>query len=283
MSTGLVLAFALASPLQVVDDQGTTVRFAAPPARIVTLAPHLSELVHAAGAGLALVGRDSWSDHPAVVRRAADVGDAFRVDLERLAALRPDLVLAWGGGTPEATVARIRALGIAVAVLEPKSLEDPARHLELLGRLTGHAREAREAADRYRAALAALRERYGAARKVRVFYQVNERPLYTVNGTAPLGQMLALCGGENPFAELPVLAPVVSAEAVVAADPEVVISAEGEGGSVAALRRNWSRWPQLAAARRDAFVALDAALVTRPGPRLVEGAALVCAALDSVR
>jgi len=274
---------AVATSVPLVDDAGVSHRFSAPPARIVTLAPHLTELLFAAGAGATLVGRDAWSDQPPAARAAVDVGDAFRVDLERLAALRPDAVLAWGGGTPEATLARIRALGVPLLVLEPRTLDDPARHLELLGALTGHAASAARAAAEYRAALAALRLRYADARPVRAFYQVNEQPLYTVNGRAPLGQLIALCGGVNPFAGLPVLAPVVSEEAVIAADPEVVLTADGEGGSVASLRARWARWPALAATRRDAFVALDAGLVTRPGPRLPAAALALCTALDRVR
>ena len=267
----------------VVDDAGTRHRFAAPVARLVTLAPHLTELVFAAGAGSALVGRDSYSDFPPRAAAATDVGDAFRLDLERLAALRPEAVLAWGGGTPDAVRKRIAALGIPVMVLEPMTLDDPARQLELLGMLTGHAREAQAEARAYRARLAALRARYAHATPVRAFYQVNSQPLYTINGQQPIGQMLALCGGLNPFAALTALAPLVSEEAVVAADPETILTGAGEGGSVQGLRERWSRWPTLSAAKHDAFFALDASLVTRPGPRMVEGAERVCEALDQVR
>lgn len=285
---GILLAALLpvagaAAPLELRDDAGTLHRLERPAARIVTLAPHLSELVFASGAGPALVGRDSWSDHPLAARAAVDVGDAFRLDLERLVTLRPDIVLAWGGGTPPAAIAKLRELGLRVVVLRPDTLDDPARHLEMLGILTGHRDEATAAALRYRQALATLRTRAEGAGPLRVFYQVNEQPLYTVNGTAPLGQVITLCGGINPFAALAPLAPVVSEEAVVAADPQVILSASGEGGSVAALKARWGKWPKLAATRRGAFHALDADLVTRPGPRLPEGAAALCAALDAER
>ncbi len=281
--TSLTATMVGAAPIELRDDAGTQHRLERPATRVVALAPHLTELVFAAGAGTSLVGRDSWSDHPLGARAATDVGDAFRLDLERLIVLRPDLVLAWGGGTPQATIDKLRALRLRVVVLEPRSLDDPARHLELIGTLTGHAADAGLAARGYRAALAALRARYAQATPLRVFYQVNEQPLYTVNGHAPLGQVIALCGGVNPFAALDALAPVVSEEAVIAADPQLIMSAAGEGGSVAALRARWGRWSALAATRRGAFVALDADLVTRPGPRLPEGAAAVCAALEAER
>ena len=279
----LVTGTLAASPLELRDDAGTLHRLERPAARIVALAPHLSELVFAAGAGSALVGRDSWSDHPLAARAATDVGDAFRLDFERLVTLRPDLVLAWGGGTPPTTIEKLRELKLRVVVLKPRTLDDPARHLELIGVLTGHGTEAAAAALRYRDALVKLRVRQAGAVPLRVFYQVNQQPLYTVNGRAPLGQIIALCGGLNPFAELGPLAPVVSEEAVIAADPEVILSAAGEGGSVASLRARWGRWPGMVATRRNAFHALDADLVTRPGPRLPEGASVLCAALDAER
>jgi iron complex transport system substrate-binding protein len=272
-----------AAALELRDDAGTLHRLEQPATRIVALAPHLSELVFAAGVGTALVGRDSWSDHPAAARAATDVGDAFRLDLERLVTLKPDLVLAWGGGTPAATITKLRELGLRVVVLRPTTLDDPARHMEMIGALAGRRYEAEVAARAYRAALATLRSRQSGATSLRVFYQVNEQPLYTVNGQSPLGQIITLCGGLNPFAALAPLAPVVSEEAVIAADPQVILSASGEGGSVAALRARWGKWPKLAATRSGAFHALDANLVTRPGPRLPEGAAAVCAVLDAER
>jgi len=279
----LAAAGSAAAPLELRDDAGTLHRLERPAVRVVALAPHLSELVFAAGAGAALVGRDSWSDHPPAARAATDVGDAFRLDLERVVTLQPDLVLAWGGGTPPATIAKLRELHLRVVVLRPRTLDDPARHLEMIGTLTGHPSEGAAAALRYRNALNALRAHEAGAKPLRVFYQVNEQPLYTVNGRAPLGQIIALCAGLNPFGELGPLAPVVSEEAVIAADPQVILSAAGEGGSVAALRKRWGRWPALSATKHGAFYALDADLVARPGPRLPEGAAAVCKALDAER
>lgn len=276
-------AAATAAEVVVTDDAGATHRFAAPVARMVTLAPHLTELAWAVGAGATVVGRDSWSDHPAAARAVPSVGDAFRLDLERVVATRPQAVLAWGGGTPAAVVEKVRALGIPVVLLEPRTLDDPARHLELVGALTGHGAEAAAAARAYRERLAALRAAHSGATKVRVFYQVSEQPLYTVNGRQPIGLMLELCGGLNPFAALGALAPVVGEEAVVAADPELILTHAGEGGSAAALAARWGRWPGLAATKAGAFVALDGDLVTRPGPRMAEGAAAVCAALAGAR
>lgn len=276
-------ARAAAGEVVVTDDAGASHRFAAPVVRLVTLAPHLTELVHAVGAGATVVGRDSWSDFPAAARAAPSIGDAFRLDLERLVALRPQAVLAWGGGTPAAVVDKVRALGIPVVLLEPRTLDDPARHLELVGVLTGHAAEADAAARRFRERLAALRAAHAGAAPVRVFYQVSERPLYTVNGRQPIGQMIELCGGVNPFAALTALAPVVSEEAVVAADPQLILTHAGEGGSAEALRARWSRWPDLAAVRAGGFRALDGDLVSRAGPRAVEGAAAMCAAIAAAR
>jgi iron complex transport system substrate-binding protein len=276
-------ASAAGAELVVVDDAGVGHRFAAPLERVVTLAPHLTELVYAVGAGASVVGRDAYSDFPAAARAVPSIGDAFRLDLERVVALRAQAVLAWGGGTPAAVVEKVRALGIPVVLLEPRSLEDPARHLELVGALTGRSAQAEVAARRYRERLYALRVTHSGATPVRVFYQVNEQPLYTVNGLQPIGLMIALCGGVNAFADLAALAPVVNEEAVVASDPQVILTGAGEGGTADGLRRRWGRWPGLAATKAGAFHALDADLVTRPGPRMVEGAAAVCSAIDYSR
>lgn len=288
-SRGIALVLALRLPalagaeVVVVDDAGTSHRFAAPVTRLVTLAPNLTEIAFAVGAGAAVVGRDSWSDFPAEARAVPGIGDAFRLDLERVVALRTQAVLAWGGGTPATVVEKVRALGIPVVMLEPRTLEDPARHMELVGALTGHAAEAAALARSYRERLAALRAANAGAVPLRVFYQVTAQPLYTVNGRQPIGQMIELCGGVNPFAALTALAPVVSEEAVVAADPQLILTHAGEGGSVDALRAHWGRWPGLAATKAGAFAALDGDLVTRSGPRTVDGARAVCAALDAAR
>jgi ABC-type Fe3+-hydroxamate transport system substrate-binding protein len=180
---------------------------AMPAQRIVTLAPHLAELVHAAGAGDRLVGTVAWSDFPAEVQSLPQVGDAFRLDLEMLAVLAPDLVLAWQGGNPDHMLAQLERHGYRVVALAPERLDDIAAHLEEIGRLAGTQATAQAAAADYRAALAAERRAHAGKPVLRVFYQVSWRPLYTVGGRQLISEVITLCGGENIFAELGELAP----------------------------------------------------------------------------
>lgn len=266
--------------IELQDDSGRRVVLEQPAARIVTLAPHLAELVHAAGAGDLLVGVSEYSDFPPAVRGLPRVGDAFRVDLERLAELAPDLVLAWGSGNPQAMQDSVAALGVPLLVLEPRNLDDVGRQLELIGRASGRLAAASRAAVDYRAGLAALRAARRGVPSVSVFYQISDQPLYTINGHHPISEMLTICGGRNVFAELGPLAPAVGEEAVVQRDPEAILT----GGQPAAeLRARWGRWPGLRAAALDAFHSVDADRVARVTPRALEGVQEICAALDATR
>jgi iron complex transport system substrate-binding protein len=260
---------------------GAVTGAAAEAQRIVTLAPHLGELVYDAGAGERLVGVIAYSDFPPAVRELPRVGDAYGVQREVVAGLRPDLILAWDGFTPPATVASLEEDGHRVVVLGARAPGDVADALLEIARLTGTEATARPAAERYRATLAALAAASADARPIRVFVQLSARPLYTVSDRQMIGQVVALCGGHNVFGGLDGLTPVVGPEAVVAADPEVML---GTGGDDAA--DPWSRWrefPTLRAVAADQLYVLNADHVTRPSLRLALGAAEVCGYLDRAR
>lgn len=251
---------------------------------IVTLSPHLAELVFAAGAGDRLVGTVAFSDFPAGAQRVPRVGDAFRVDHEAIAGLRPDLVLAWRSGNPPETLHRLESLGYRVTVLEPEQLEDIAAHLERIGELAGTRAVAQPAAAEFRARLAGLRERFGSARPLRVLVQLSARPFFTVTDRHFIGQGLAVCGGENVFGALSGITASVSVEAILEAAPEVIVaSAVGGPAAVQAELAPWREWPGLPAARGGHLYAIDADLLSRPGPRILDGIERLCAILDEVR
>ena len=179
----LLLGIANASAqVMVRDDYGHEVRLERPASRIVSLAPHLTEILYAAGAGERLVGAVDFSDYPAAARALPRVGSDARIDLEAVLALRPDLVVAWPNAGSLRAVDRLAELGVPVFRSEPRELDDIASTLQRLGRLAGSGRQADLAAAAFRARAVALQRRYGAARKVRVFYQIWDRPLLTVNG-----------------------------------------------------------------------------------------------------
>lgn len=264
-------------------DAGT----GAPARRIVTLAPHLAELVYAAGAGHRLVAVVEYSSQPPPVARLPRVGDAFRVDLESVAAARPDLILAWPSGNSPATVQQLQRLGYRVVGLEPASLEDIGRQMAIIGRLAGTSATADRAAAQWAQALRALRERHRGLAPVRTFYQVAPRPLVTVSDRHFIGQAITLCGGANVFARVPGLAPVIGAEAVVAARPEAIVAnalEPGPGGAPAASPlAAWRQWPQLPAVARGNLFQLDPNLMSVPGPRLLAGIEALCADLSVAR
>ncbi|MEO1767857.1 cobalamin-binding protein [Thiobacter aerophilum] len=281
----LLLAAALAlhaETLQIVDDAGRVVRLAIPVQRIVTLAPHLAELVFAAGAGNRLVGASAHSDHPPAVAKLPVVGGPGRLDLERILLLKPDLVLAWGSGGQQLDVARLTALGIPVLVTEPQRLEDIARHIELIGRLAGTGYEAMRAAFQVREALRGLQNRYAGRAPVRVFYEIWHTPLMTVNGRHIISEAITLCGGRNVFADLAPLTPTVTMEALLAADPEVIV-VSGERAQRDRLLAQWRGASRPVAAARGHIYFADADLMHRATPRMIDGIRQLCQDLEQAR
>jgi iron complex transport system substrate-binding protein len=283
MLGALVLAACAAhAGVRVTDDYGKPVVLEAPARRVVSLSPHLTELMYAAGAGGRLVGALQYSDYPPAARRLPRVGSEASIDLEALVALRPDLVVAWPNAGSARAVERIAALGIPVFRSEPRELEDIARTLETLGRLAGTEAAAAKAAAAFRTRAAGIARRYALRPKVRVFYQVWDRPLITVNGDHVISKVMGLCGGENVLADLPALAPEIDRERVLRADPEVIV-ASGAGGERPAWLDAWRAFPGLAAVRADNLFAIRPELLQRHTPRLLDGADELCRILDAVR
>lgn len=252
---------------------------AATPPRIVTLAPNLAELVYAAGAGEQLVGVVDYSDYPEAVRELPHIGDAFRVDFEALRQLQPDIVMTWESGTPRPVVDRLTALGFRIEAFEPRRLDAIPAELERIGELAGTRSQAAEAAAVMRNGIAGLRSRYAGREPLTVFYQISANPWFTVSGEHVISEVLELCGGDNVFHDVPGIAPSVSFEAIVRSDPQVVIAGAKDSAWIA----DWQQWRSVSAVRANALYSVDPDLVNRSTPRLLEGAAEVCAVLDRAR
>lgn len=247
--------------------------------RVVSLAPHLAELACAAGACAQLVGVVEYTDFPAQAAALPQVGNAWAVNLEALLALHPQQVLVWEGGTPAATTERLQALGLALVPVKIERLDDIGTALEQLGEVLGTAAVAQRAAVDYRRRLAGLRARYRGRPPLRAFYQIETRPAYSISRRSPIHEALELCGATNVFADLPAIAAPVNVEAVLAARPEVVVHTREE--DAAEIARYWQRFAGLPAARQR--VVVDAALLTRQSPRVLEGIEQLCEGLDAVR
>ncbi|MBR8064392.1 cobalamin-binding protein [Burkholderia ambifaria] len=268
------------------DDAGNTVTLPAPAQRVISLAPHATELVYAAGGGAKLVGTVTYSDYPPAAQAVPRVGDNKALDLERIAALKPDLIVVWRHGNAERQTDALRALHIPLFFSEPKHLDDVATSLRQLGTLLGTAPVADAAAASFSRDIAALRARYAARAPVTMFFQVWDRPLTTLNGAHLFNEVITLCGGRNVFAALKPLAPSVTDEAVLAANPEAIVTTSaGATRSDAPLPNlaRWRAWPALTAVARNNLFAIDGDLLTRPSPRIAQGAAALCEDLEAAR
>jgi iron complex transport system substrate-binding protein len=268
--------------VSVVDDTGATVTLAQPAKRIVSLAPHVTEMLFAVGAGKQIAGAVDYSDYPEAAKAIPRVGGYSGFDLEAIVALKPDLVVAWRSGNPEGAVEKLKQLGLTIYFSEPRLLDDVAVDMERLGMLTGHVAEGRKAANDYRVELKRLQQRYAGAAKVKIFYQIWNRPLMTINGQHLIGHVIDLCGGQNIFATLPTLAPQVDLEAVLLANPEVII-ASGMGYERPEWLDEWKRWPQLAAVKSNSIYVIHPDILNRHSPRILQGAAQMCEQLQEVR
>ena len=248
--------------------------------RIVSLAPSLTEIAYAAGAGAALVGTVEYSDYPAEARSLPRVGDGWSVDVERVLALRPDVVLAWSSGTPQATIERLESVGLRVVTVPTFRLADVPAALRLVGRLAGTPAVAESAARRFDDEVDRLRRQHAGVSVLTVFIQIDDQPLFTVGGRHVLSEVVELCGGRNVFAGLTQVAPQVDVEAVLARDPQVILSTDDTVADPAAM---WRRWPQLKSVRAATIYPLPSDLVARATPRLAQGVAATCGALDDAR
>jgi iron complex transport system substrate-binding protein len=266
----------------VIDDSGRSISLDQPARRIVSLAPSITEMLFAAGAGAAVVGTVEYSDYPDAARRIPRVGNNGLLDMERIVALRPDLIIAWWHGGFDRQLDQLHSLGVPVFLSEPRRLDGIPRTLLAFGRLTGEQSAAENAARSSSAAVNELRSRYAAQREVSVFYQVWNDPLLTIDGKHIISDVIGLCGGRNVFSDLPALVPAVSIEGVIAADPETIVTAKSAGASSDGLDM-WRRWPRLRAIAEGNLIVLDADLMSRPSPRLIDGARVLCERLAAVR
>lgn len=263
------------------------------PQRIITLAPHLSELVDSAGGSDRLVGVSAFSNFPASVKQLPITSDARSIDLEKMKSLRPDLIIYWRGGTSESQIQSIKKTfnkNVQFIAVEPKKLGDIATDIETIGKALGTDTIAKKNADALRIKISELRNKENnknnskniSQRKVRVFYQVWAQPLMTLNKDHIISDIIQRCGGEQLFANEKVLVPTVSREAVIKANPEIIFTAVDS----AKMASDWSMWtsfPQLAATKNKAFVDLDGDIISRPSPRIIQGAQKICAEINRLR
>lgn len=275
-------AGASTSDYEVVDDTGVTLRFAVAPQRIVSLAPGATEMLFAIGAGARVVGTSRYSDQPAAARAVPRVGDVASIDLERILAMRPDVVVVWQGGNPAVQLEQLTKLKLKLYRQHVTALRDLPQSLRRLGALVGVAQAAERAAQELTDRLTDLQKTYRSRPRVTVFLQIWNRPLYTVGGRHMMSDALRVCGADTIFPELTGEAPAVSIEAVLRRNPDVIV-ADAPPGQARSWLEDWRRFGSLAAVRRGALVPFEDARFGMLGPSALDATATLCASIDRWR
>ncbi|AOY89218.1 cobalamin-binding protein [Marinobacter salinus] len=273
---------ALADQRCALDTLARKVCLSEPAKRIISLSPGATELLFSAGAGDRLLAVSAWSDFPEDARELPQVGDSNRLDLEAIVALAPDLVVAWVDGNSRSQLETLSDLGINVFWLSPRSFGDIASAVENLALLAGQPALGTQRAKAFLQGMTDLGEQFAGARRVKVFYQVWDQPLMTVNRDELISKAITLCGGVNVFADLPRLVPRISAEAVIAANPEVIVTA-GRGPRDRQWLERWRQFPDLTAVARNNLFLEPPSLLQRPTFRMLEGARHLCQTLEQAR
>lgn len=272
---GYLLVNTAQAAVSVRDDEHQLITLEKPAKRIVSLAPDVTEILFAIGAGANVVGVISGSDYPAAAKRLPVVGSYAGIDKERLLNLHPDLIITWSHTFDRALVT-LKRMGIPVYVTEPHHLQDVAQTMRQLSVLTGHEKQGEQAANDYLAALLQLKKDYQATQPVSVFYQIGDYSLFTVNQSSWISEAITLCGGRNVFANAHAAAPEVSWEAIVIANPQVIVSDSTQTN----WRKRWTAWPNIAAVKQGRLFSIEPDLLERASPRLLLGVKRLCEALQ---
>ena len=279
---GLGLFTSVHAEVSVKDDQGNIVTLQQPAKRIISLAPHVTESLFAAGAGDKIIGAVNYSDYPEAAKKIPRVGGYPSADLEKIISLKPDLVIAWPSGNNLKQVEKLTAFGIKVFMSEPRYPQDIAKTIQRFGVLAGTTKIANKATDEFLQHYQLLKTNYSKKQKVKVFYQIWNKPIMTINGNHLISEIIELCGGENVFAGLKTLTPRISLESVLASKSEVIISG-GMGKVRPEWLEEWKSWPELPAVKNGQLYFIDPALMQRVGPRILYGADKLCEFLEKAR
>ncbi|MEX0943490.1 MAG: ABC transporter substrate-binding protein [Pseudomonadales bacterium] len=271
-----------ADPITVLDDVGREVSLAKPAVRVVSLAPHLTEILFELGVGHRVVGTVQYSDYPEAAKSIPRLGDAFSINVEAVLAMAPDIIFAWRTGGSNRALTKLESLGIPVYYNEAPRLEDIGPGIVKIAKLLGQGEVGRQLAagfDEAFSRLALLHGNHEDRVDPRVFFQISDENLYTVNGEHLIGQAISLCGGSNLFAELKTPVPLVSKEAVVMGRPDLIIITRVPGAPPSSWVEKWQTFEIL----EGRIASIDPNLISRPGPRMRDGIARVCQLIEEAR
>ncbi|HEA15996.1 MAG TPA: cobalamin-binding protein [Pseudoalteromonas prydzensis] len=250
--------------------------------RIVALAPHIVENLYTIGAGEQIVGTVEYADFPAAANDIVRIGGHQGIQLEKLLALKPDLVLAWKTGSKTEDLARIEGFGIEVFYSDASDVNKVPTELRRLGALTGREQAAEQAAIKFENKIAVIKDKYSDKSNIAVFYQLWPEPMMTVGKNTWINQLIDICQGRNVFANSRTDYPQISIENVVVAKPEVIIL-PGEKSQKPQTVIDWSSWPEVPAVKHNQFVHVNADLLHRFTTRMLDGLADMCIKMDASR
>jgi iron complex transport system substrate-binding protein len=265
--------------ISVIDDSGVKISLSSPAQRIISLAPHTTELLFAAGAGKSIIAVTAWSDYPPQAKNIPSVGSATELDIERIIKLKPDLVVAWKNGNKPRQIAYLRKFGIQVFESEPKTFDAIADSIKKLSTLAGTEQIGQQQALAFQQKILALKNKYQQAAEVRYFYQIWQKPLMTLNGEHLISQALKICGGRNIFSELIPTAPTVNSESVIQRNPEVIFMSSEEKN----IATQWQSFPNMIAVAHNNIFTFNGIIMNRAGPRMAEATEQLCEKLDLAR
>lgn len=278
----LLVAHISWATVEVVDDNGDKLELPSAAQRIISLSPNTTEILFHIGAGKKIVGADEYSNYPAAANDIVRVNNHAAANYELILSLQPDVVIAWQSGNGEQIIGRIRELGIPVFVVETATLNDIPHLYRRLGQLTGFEKKADLQAGKFSDGLNQLRDKFSLGERVRVFYQIWNEPLMTLNGDHMVTDMIELCGGINIFSDAEALVPYVNIESVLAANPQIIISG-GKNKNDLLDSGFWQKWQGIPAVKNQQLYAIPSDLLQRHSNRILEGTGLMCEYIDLVR
>lgn len=243
--------------------------------RVISLAPSMTEIMLELHADDLLVGVLDGGERPAALSDLPSVGRLGQLSMERLLSLKPDLLLLWPDSVAPAQRDQLKRLGIATFVGEPKDIDQLIEQIEAIGERVGRQAQGQQYAAVLRERLQGLRQHYRRERPLQVFYQVWDKPLYTLGGQQIVSDALKVCGARNVFADLTQPAPQVSMEAVLLRDPEVILAGD------AAQLASWKAWRMLSAVKADRLLVVPDKGLERPSGQMIEATARLCALLEA--
>ncbi len=275
--------------IEVIDDTGRTIVLQQPAQKIISLSPHITELLSSAGAGEKIVGIDDYSDFPEAARSIVSIGDANHLDIEKILSLQPDLIVAWGSGqSHNQFIEQLIHLNLTVYISSPEDLEAIPHTVENLGKLSGTYSYAKQQSQKFRDELINIINEYSERPSVTVFYEIWNQPLFTINGHHVISKVIEICGGRNVFAELPILSPEINIESVISANPDVIIasgikSRNGNDDQRPPWLDDWLQWPAINAVNNNHLYHISPDLIHRQTFRILQGTRILCEQLQSAR